>query len=103
MRLSGASFARSIPGNGFRTVALGIQNGFVESRNNSSRPALRAKIQKHPLGKRKRKLKLKPILERFTNPSQAPFARRIAELGSKGRLTKGAGSNGCATTRTVED
>jgi hypothetical protein len=50
MRLSGASLARSIPGNGFRTVALGIQNGFVESRNNSSRPALREN-SKAPLEK----------------------------------------------------
>jgi|BarGraIncu00222A_1022003.scaffolds.fasta_scaffold126172_1 hypothetical protein len=31
MRLSGALLAQSIPSNGFRTVASGSQNGFVES------------------------------------------------------------------------
>jgi hypothetical protein len=52
MRLFGASLAKSIPGNGFRTVASGTQNGFVESKNNSSQPALR-KNSKSPLGKAK--------------------------------------------------
>jgi hypothetical protein len=40
MRLSSASLAQLISGTGFRTVAPGVQNGFVESKNNSSPPAL---------------------------------------------------------------
>jgi hypothetical protein len=54
MRLSGASLPKSIPGNGFRPVASGVQNGFVESKNNSSQPAL-CENSKAPLGKAKAK------------------------------------------------